>query len=123
MADEYVGQIVMEVDSQEIDIASLDVKTDLGRKVVKTMNRAGRSKGITQGVPEYSLSVEVPIPKTGDLDWDGIKDAKITIYLQDGGGKRETYHGCFTMSVGQKYDVEGETMRSIEMGALNHTIE
>jgi len=113
----------MEVDSQEIDVASLDIKTELNRRVVKTMNRTGRAKGITKGVPEYSLSVEVPINKTGDLDWEAIVDAKITIYPQDGGGQRETYHGCFTNSVGKKYDVDGNTMRTIEMGALKHTTE
>jgi len=123
MSEEYVGMIVMEVDSQEIDIVSIDIRTDLGRRVVKTMNRKGRAKGFTQGVPDYSLTVEVPIPKTGETDWEAITNAKITIYPQDGGGERESYHDCFTTSVGKKFEVEGESRRTIEMGALNRTDE
>lgn len=42
---EYIGSIVLEVDSQEIEITDLDVQINTGRKLVKTMNKTGRAKG------------------------------------------------------------------------------
>ncbi|MXC79250.1 phage tail protein, partial [Escherichia coli] len=42
---EYIGSIVLEVDSQEIEITGLDVQINTGRKLVKTMNKTGRAKG------------------------------------------------------------------------------
>lgn len=36
---EYIGSIVLEIDSQEIEITDLDVQINTGRKLVKTMNK------------------------------------------------------------------------------------
>ncbi|EFL9876844.1 phage tail protein, partial [Escherichia coli] len=33
---EYIGSIVLEIDSQEIEITDLDVQINTGRKLVKT---------------------------------------------------------------------------------------
>ncbi len=121
--EEYVGSIVMEVDGQEIDIESVSETVTTGRKVVKTMNRTGRPKGYAKGMADYSLRVTAPIPLSGEIDWEGVDGAKITIYPQDAEGQRESYLDCFSISVGSSYQVDGESKRDIEMMALRKVKE
>lgn len=123
MATEYVGIIVMEVDGQEVEIDSIDVTHKTGRTVVKTMNKDRRARGYREGVSEFELKVEAVIPKTGELDWASIKGAKITLYPADGGGQRESYLDCATLDIGTKYQLSGESMRSLTMGALRKVVE
>lgn len=120
---EYVGIIVMELDGQEIEIESLDVTEKLNRKLVKTMNRDARARGFASGVSEIDLKVEAVIPKSGEPDWAAITNAKITIYPQSGGGKRESFIDCFTVEVGSKYTLDKEAMRSLTMNALRKVVE
>lgn len=120
---DYLGTIIMELNGVEIDVASLSPSVKTGRKLVKTMNSTGRAKGFAEGIKEYDLKVTVPIPLTGDLDWEAIANAKITIHPQVAGGKRTSYIGCFAIDVGEKYQVEGEAVRDISMGALRKVIE
>lgn len=119
---EYAGTIVMEVDGTEIEIESLDVTGKSGRKIVKTMNRTGRATGFSKGVAEYTLKISAVIPLTGDIEWLDLVGAKITIYPL-GGGQRTSYLDCFTIEVGEKYKVEGEAMRDLQMGALRKVKE
>lgn len=121
--NEYLGTIVMEIDGQEIDISTIDATQKTGRKPVKTMNRTGRVKGFAKGIAEFDLRVAAVIPLTGDIDWAAIQGAKITVYPQSAGGKRVSYTDCFTLEVGDKYDVEGEARRDISMAALNKVVE
>lgn len=120
---EYLGAIVMEIDGQEIEIESCDSTIKTGRKLVKTMNKSGRAKGFAKGIAEYDLKVTAVIPLTGDIDWAAIQGAKITIYPQSAGGKRTSYLDCFTMDVGEKYQVDGEAKRDVTMAALNKIVE
>lgn len=120
---EYLGAIIMEIDGQEIEIESCDATTKTGRKLVKTMNKSGRAKGFARGIAEFDLKVAAVIPLTGDIDWGAIEGAKITIYPQTAGGKRTSYIDCFTLDVGEKYQVDGEARRDISMQALNKVIE
>ncbi|EHT5775721.1 phage tail protein, partial [Salmonella enterica] len=48
--EEYVGSIVMEIDGREVEITDLSPAHETGRKLVKTMNRSRRAKGITRGI-------------------------------------------------------------------------
>lgn len=116
---EYLGAIIMEIDGQEIEVESLDTTHSTGRKPVKTMNRTGKVAGFAQGIQEFSLRVTVPIPAEGDLAWAAIEGAKITVYPSVEGGKRVSYTDCFTVSVGDKYQVDREAMRDLGMVALN----
>lgn len=123
MSDNYVGLVVMEVNGEEYEIASLSSKKNTNRKIVKTMNSTGRPKGTAKGVSDYSLTVKVFIPKSGEPDWDTLIDAKITVYPQDGGGKRETWTGVHLVSIGSTFDVDNEATRELELGALNNYFE
>lgn len=120
---EYLGTIVMEINGQEIEIESCDTTSKTGRKLVKTMNKTGRAKGFARGIAEYDLKVTAVIPLTGDIDWEGIEGAKITIYPQTLGGKRTSYLDCFSIDVGEKYSVDNEAKRDISMGALRKVTE
>lgn len=121
--EEYAGSIVMEVDGQEVDVASLDVSNNTGRKLVKTMNRTGRAKGFAKGIAEFELRLSVVIPLVGDLDWAAIEGSKITIYPLSSGGQRTSYLDCFTTTVGEKYTVDGEAMRDLSMQSLREQKE
>ncbi|MCF6763774.1 MULTISPECIES: phage tail protein [Pseudomonas] len=123
MSDKYVGAIVMDLNGTDIEVASVDHQFTTGRVIVKTMNRTGRAAGTARGIADHTLRVSVPIPKTGEPNWSAVLDAKITMEPGDGGGQRETWTGVFLISIGSKYQVEGEAMRDLEMGALNYYTE
>jgi hypothetical protein len=123
MADTYVGLIVLELNGAEYEVVSLSTTENTNRKVVKTMNSTGRPKGSAKGVADYSLTVNVAIPKSGEPDWSTILDAKITTYPQDGGGKRESWTGVHLVSVGSTFNVDNEATRELQLGALDHYFE
>lgn len=120
---EYAGAIVLEVDGTEVEVIDLNVNTQTGRKLVKTMNKTGRAKGFAKGIAEYDLDVTVAIPLTGDIDWAAIEGAKLTIYPISPGGKRESYLDCFTTQVGEKYSVDNEARRDLKIQALRNVKE
>ncbi|MGL5629029.1 MAG: phage tail protein [Plesiomonas shigelloides] len=122
--EEYVGAIVLEIDGREIEVTDLDEQVITGRKLVKTMNKTGRSKGFSRGIAEYELTLSVVIPLEGDLDWEAIEGAKVTQYpLSGSGGVRVSYLDCFSTKVGAKYTVDNEGKRDISMNALRRIIE
>lgn len=117
--EEYVGSIVMEVDSKEIEITDFDVQHNAGRKLVKTMNKTGRAKGISRNIATWDLSISAVIPETDIPDWANLEGVKITIYPLNKSEKRTSYLDCFTTEVGEKYTVDNEAKIDIKMGALN----
>ncbi|WP_404991325.1 phage tail protein [Cupriavidus pauculus] len=120
---EYAGAIVLEVDGKEVEVIDVSDTVRTGRKLVKTMNRTGRAKGFARGIAEYDLSLTVAIPLSGDLDWEKIEGAKLTIYPNSPGGQRESYLDCFTTEVGNKYTVDNEARRDIKMQSLRKVKE
>jgi len=120
---EYLGAIVMEIDGQEVEIESLDVTNKTGRKLVKTMNKLGRARGVSHGIAEIDLKITAVIPLSGEPDWASIEGSKITIYPLSASDARTAYHDCFTIDVGSKYVVDGEAKRDLTMGALREVIE
>lgn len=120
MSDNYVGQIVLSINGTDYEIKSLEHTLKTGRSVVKTMNRLGRPLGTAKGITDHDLRISVPIPKSGEPDWDAMMDAKITIEPLDGGGKRETWTGVALIEMGSKYQLEGEATRDLTVSALNY---
>lgn len=120
---EYVGAASLEVDGKEVEVSSISVKESTGRRAVKTMNRAMRIKGFSRGIVTYDLSVTAVVPLTGTpIAWANIEGAKITVQPV-GGGKRYSYLDCFTLELGEKYEVDGEAMIDIQMAALRKVQE
>lgn len=120
---EFVGAISLEVDSREIEVTSLNVQTQTGRKLVKTMNRKMRAKGFSRGIVTYELSISAVVPVGGTpIDWANIEGAKLTVQPV-GGGPRVSYVDCFSLDAGEKYQVEGEAMIDVKLAALNKVAE
>jgi hypothetical protein len=116
MAEELVGAIVLVVNGDDVDCASVNVSNAAGRKLVSTMNRSGRANKSAKTTKSTTLSVEVYVPEEGDLDWASISDATLTVESFDG-QKRTTYTGCGVTTVGEKYTDGSEAMRSLEIFA------
>ena len=123
MATEYVGDVVLELDGQEIDIESIEPTVNTGRTEVKTMNRTGRPKGFSKKMASYTLRAVIPIDVDDTVDWEGIENAKITIFPVDNEGKRTSYLDCFSTEVGESYQVDGESKRNVSFGALRKVVE
>lgn len=120
---EYLGAIVMEIDGVEVDIESLDVSHNTGRRLVKTMNRTGRPQGFARGIEMFDLRVTAVIPLDGDIDWGAIEGAKIVIYPVQEGGQREVFYDCFTSDVGQSYKTDSEATQALTMQCLRREFE
>ncbi|HFV6019778.1 TPA: multidrug DMT transporter permease [Escherichia coli] len=109
---EYIGSIVLEIDSQEIEITDLDVQINTGRKLVKTMNKSGRAKGFARGIATYELSVSAVIPDTNEPDWENLEGVKISLYPLSNSGKRTSY------SI--RHDAESPDSCTIDMSFLEN---
>lgn len=116
--NDVVGTIVLYVDGQEFDCISFSPKIEAGRKPVPTMNKTGRVRKTTKTIKSISLSVEVVIPETGDIDWGSVDDALLVIESLDG-TKRTSYQDCGVTSYSESYKLDGEAVRSLEMYALD----
>lgn len=124
MSQEFVGAVVLEWDGREIECASVSSDIATGKRLVKTMNRKGRAKGHALGVPDFKLSVEVPVPTDGsEPDWLAIENAKLTIVPIDGVGQREVFFGCEIETVSSKYQVDGAAMRTLSITALDRKVQ
>lgn len=124
MAEEYVGAVVLEWDGLEIECASVSTDINTGKRIVKTMNRAGRAKGHAAGIADFRMSVEVPIPTDGsEPDWLAITGAKLTVAPIGDIGKREIYTGCEVESISTRYVVEGAAMRTLSVTALDRRVQ
>lgn len=121
--EEYVGDIILEVDGKEVDVKSVEETIATNRSAVKTMNRTKRPKGYRNGMVDYSLQITAPVPKEGELVWENVVDAKITIEPTEEGGKRISYLDCAVTEVGGSYDVDNEATRNISMIALRKVKE
>lgn len=121
--EEYVGSIVMEIDSQEIEITDLDVQISTGRKLVKTMNKTGRARGYANGIATYELSISAVVPAGNEPDWENLVGVKISQYPLNNGDRRISYLDCFTTEVGEKYTVDNEAKIDIKMAALSRVRE
>lgn len=118
MALDYDGEIVVEINGQEVDVVSFDDTVNTGRKPVKTMNRTGRAKGSVNGIKTYEMKITAPSPATGEYDWETMKDALIVIYPVTNPTKRTTFTDSNVISVGSKYQLEGEAVRDISLYCL-----
>jgi hypothetical protein len=123
MATEYMGAVVLEVNSQEVEVTEFNPRETTGKKLVKTMNSTGRAKGYTNGIATYELSITAVVPVKKDIDWAGIVGAKLTQYPLSDTGTRTTYQDVFVTDVGEQYSVDNEARINITAFALNRIEE
>ena len=115
---EYVSQVTLEVNGQEIDdFNSVTEKEVEIKKEVKLMKKTG----IVRVVPKYGLQVEYVVPKdVEEFDFETVDNGTLTIDL--GNGKRRQYTGVHTLKIGDtKYDGDKEATRTIDMIAMKRT--
>lgn len=113
--DNLIGAIALYIDGEEIEVVDLSVSEKTGNRQVKTM----RKTGIAGGRPEYTMSLSVVIPATGDLDWSKVKNAKLTIFPDAVGGKKTSYTGFCVTDISEKYSVDNEARRDVQGFALS----
>lgn len=118
MALEYVGSIVLDVNSVEVEVSDFNPTETTGKKLVKTMNSTGRAKGYTQGIATWELAITAVVPKDATINWAQIAGAKLT-QTPLGSGKRTTYQDVFVTQVGEQYTVDSEARINITAFALN----
>ncbi len=118
MALEYDGEIVVEINGQEVDVVSFDDTVNTGRKPVKTMNRTGRPKGSVTGAESIEMKITAPAPSVGEFDWRAMKDAQIVIYPVGNPSKKTSFSDSNVTSIGSKYQLEGEAVRDISLYCL-----
>lgn len=121
--DELVGTIVLYVDGQEIDCASVSTNLQGLRKVVKTMNSKGHANKSASTTSDGSIQIDAFIPKKGAVDWAKISGATLIIESQDDGSYREVYSGVGVITVGKKFSVDGEATQSLDCFYKNYVIE
>lgn len=120
--DELVGAIILYVNGQEIDVASVNPTEQAGRKLVSTMNSRGRANKSSQTTASGALQIEAFIPKTGGIDWAKISGATLIAEALDG-GYREVWTGVGVVTVGKKFAVEGEATQSLDCFYKDYTTE
>lgn len=118
MAIEYVGSIVLDINSVEVEVTDFNPRETTGKKLVKTMNSAGRAKGYTQGIATWELTLTAVVPKNTGINWAQVSGAKL-IQTPLGSGKRTTYQDVFVTEVGEQYTVDNEARINITAFALN----
>lgn len=121
MAASFVGQILLIINGLPvIHVKSLDADTDTGRELVMGMNPLGGALGHSNGSAEYSLNVEVYVPRlVPDIPWENIDGAVIMIAPKDGGVPVKLYTGVFTTRVGFSSNEKGAATQRIDMKARN----
>ena len=123
MSLETVGFIILSVNGDEYDCASLSSTKTTGNRPVATMNRTGEAKHKAKGIRTYALTVAVVIPDGKDeVDWLEVEDARLSIESESG-NFRETYIDYNVQTISDSYDVAGETRRNLEGFALSYISE
>jgi hypothetical protein len=115
MANEYVSQVLLEVDGMSIDdFSSVTEKEVEYRKSIQLMNKFG-----FVGVPRlYGLNVDYVVPKDApEVDFTEVMNGTLTIDKEN--GVRVTYTGVYHLKTGDtKYEPGKEATQTIELAAL-----
>lgn len=115
----YTGQIILTVNGLPVlHVKSLDYRISTNRELVVGMSPTGMPLGHTGGSKEYSLTLEVYLPASGELvDWENLTEGVILATPRDGGAMAPIWTGCFTTEVGAQFSEKGAAVRRIEMMA------
>lgn len=123
MSEEAVGSIVMGFNGLDYDVSRLGTSITTGNRPIPTMNRQQRVKYKSRGITTYELTATVVIPDGKDtVQWLQVDDARISIESPSG-NYRETFIDCNVTSVGATYDMNGETVRELQLFCLDYIDE
>jgi len=116
MSSEYVSNVTLEVNGQEIDdFKKVEVGEVELNKQVNLMNKTGTT-GIT---PRRTVVVDYVIPEDApEFDFTTVKNGTLTIGYQN--GKRIQFFGVTTLKIGAtSFDGDNEAVRSITLHATD----
>lgn len=123
MSEDAVGSIVMSFNGLDYDVSRLGTSITTGNRPIATMNRQQRVKYKSRGITTYELTATVVIPDGKDtVQWLQVDDARISIESPSG-NYRETFIDCNVSSVGATYDLNGETVRELQLFCLDYIDE
>ncbi|KCX99163.1 hypothetical protein C6378_02355 [Acinetobacter pittii] len=123
MSEAAVGSIVMSFNGLDYDVSRLGTSITTGNRPIATMNRQQRVKYKARGITTYELTATVVIPDGKDtVQWLQVDDARISIESPSG-NYRETFIDCNVTSVGATYDLNGETVRELQLFCLDYIDE
>lgn len=123
MSEAAVGSIVMSFNGLDYDVSRLGTSITTGNRPIATMNRQQRVKYKSKGITTYELTATVVIPDGKDtMQWLQVDDARISIESPSG-NYRETFIDCNVTSVGATYDLNGETVRELQLFCLDYIDE
>lgn len=123
MSESAVGSIVMSFNGLDYDVSRLGTSITTGNRPIATMNRQQRVKYKSRGITTYELTATVVIPDGKDtVQWLQVDDARISIESPSG-NYRETFIDCNVTSVGATYDMNGETVRELQLFCLDYIDE
>ncbi|EPL7761150.1 hypothetical protein PGK01_00050 [Acinetobacter baumannii] len=123
MSEAAVGSIVMSFNGLDYDVSRLGTSITTGNRPIATMNRQQRVKYKSRGITTYELTATVVIPDGKDtVQWLQVDDARISIESPSG-NYRETFIDCNVTSVGATYDLNGETVRELQLFCLDYIDE
>lgn len=114
MSDEYVSQVLLEVNGQSItDFKKISEDAIVLRKAVKLMKKTGT----ISVVPQYGVKVDYVVPKdTPEFNFSGVSGGTLTIDHEN--GTRIKYTGVSTLEIGETtYDGDNEVVRPISFVA------
>lgn len=123
MSEDAVGSIVMSFNGLDYDVSRLGTNITTGSRPIATMNRQQRVKYKAKGITTYELTATVVIPDGKDtVQWLQVDDARISIESPTG-NYRETFIDCNVTTVGATYDLNGETVRELNLYCLDYIDE
>lgn len=127
MARDVVDIAIIELDGQELDtVRSMTVAKNDPKAAVKVMRRKRRSIGVTRGVPEYTVDLEVVYLKVPEVDWDSFQKsgrAFLLTYEKAIDGLRRQLRDCFVNDISEPYDADGEVRVTVSIVALDERAE
>lgn len=121
MSTDQVGTIVLYVNGTEFDCTGAQVKRNAGRKPVSSMNSDGEVRLQAAVTKSTALTLDVLIPEHGDINWESVNNATVTIESLDG-TYRTTYPNCGVTDYSDAYQDGGEAKRTVTVYSLGKPI-
>lgn len=115
MAALFEKRIVLTVNGLPvIHCKSARPRTRTGKELVLGMSPDGAPIGNTDGSAQHTVDLTVYIPKVGDIPWELLEEAVLTI-VSATGGVPTVYSGGFVTEVGASYSEDAVATKDITM--------
>jgi hypothetical protein len=107
-------------------VAKLTVNRRDAKNAVKTMNPNRRAIGITRGVPDYTLDLEVVVyTEDQEVDWGALQTngEYFSIFYRRNDGDSFACIDAMVADISDPYGVDGETRETVAIVFCDHRPE